>query len=238
MASGIDYWNQLQPTRENTLNQESTFTPFQQPQKAMLRQQAMMQLANLENRQQMPDYSQQETPQFSLEDLKNFTPDQFQKVLGEYATQNDVQPMIAGAGVLKGVKLTQPFGNRSSIEKYSGGVNLGADFATPMNTPLPIPDGNWQVIEASSGFNNGSGNIVKVRNTKTGEVLGFEHLNKISVKPGQTISGGTVIGLSGGGQSGPGRGNSSGSHASLIYLDPSGKYGDILTSPYARYYFG
>lgn len=138
------------------------------------------------------------------------------------------------------VDVTQPFGNKNaSLEKYSGGVNLGTDFRTTANTPLSVPPvGEWQVIFAAPGWNKGSGNLVKLRNTKTGEVIGFEHLNQIHVKQGQIIPGGSVIGLSGGGQSGAGRGNSTGAHSSIIYMDSNGKYGDIRKSPYARYLFG
>jgi len=145
---------------------------------------------------------------------------------------------MLGSGALKGAPLTQKFGNRSGVEKYSGGVNLGADFGTKPNTKLPVPQGRWQVVQASPGFNSGSGNLVKVRNLDTGEILGFEHLGQINVKPGQQLQGGTVVGLSGGGQSGSGRGNSTGPHSSILYINPSGQYGDILKSPYARYYFG
>ncbi len=43
---------------------------------------------------------------------------------------------------------------------------------------------------------------------------------------------GVIIGLSGGGQSGAGRCNSTGSHVSLPYKDASGKYKDIRHTNY------
>lgn len=129
-------------------------------------------------------------------------------------------------------QVTQPFGNRSSIEKFSGGVNLGADFRVTTGTPLAAPSGEWKVVTASPGFNQGSGNIAKIQNTKTGETLGFEHLSNIGVKPGEVITGGTVIGLSGGDQGGSGMGNSTGAHASIPYQDAQGRYQDVLKTPY------
>lgn len=144
-------------------------------------------------------------------------------------TQTQSQPIIP-----MNAPVTQPFGNRSRVERYSGGVNLGTDFSVPAGTPLAAPPGSWQVVEARPGFNDGSGNMVKIRNMKTGETIGYEHLTKIGVHPGQTING-SVIGLSGGNQPGPGRGNSTGAHASIPYTDSSGRYQDIRRSPYGRY---
>lgn len=144
-----------------------------------------------------------------------------------------------GAIIPTKAPLTQRFGNRSSVESFSGGVNLGADFGIKRGTPLALPPGKWQVIgsfsgakEGDRGANKGSGNLVKVRNMQTGEMLAFEHLDKVNVGNGQVLNGGTVIGLSGN------TGNSTGPHASIPYQDAEGKYKDVLQSPYARYLFG
>ena len=130
--------------------------------------------------------------------------------------------------------ITQPFGKFSAIEKYSGGVNLGTDFRLKSGTPLAAPAGEWKVVDAKPGFNQGSGNIVKIQSTETGETIGFEHLSKIGVQPGEIVKPGTIIGLSGGGQSDAGRGNSTGAHASIPYKDAQGNYRDITQSPYAK----
>jgi len=127
--------------------------------------------------------------------------------------------------------LTQPFGNRSSIEKYSGGVNLGADFRGETGTQLRSPDGNWVVSQASAGFNKGSGNYVQIQNTDTGEKMGFEHLSKIGVRPGQKLGKGILIGLSGN------SGNSTGPHISIPIQDRNGKYFDISKTPYINQIF-
>lgn len=153
-------------------------------------------------------------------------------------------PMVsqssAQGSILPGkAPLTQTFGNRSSIEAFSKGVNLGADFGVKRGTPMALPPGEWEVMTTFSGAkegqrnaNKGSGNLVKVINSRTGEMLTFEHLSGVAVKPGQKISGGTVVGLSGN------TGNSTGPHASIPYQDPSGKYHDIMSSPYGKYLFG
>lgn len=133
--------------------------------------------------------------------------------------------------------VTQAFGNHSGIERYSGGVNLGADFKVPSGTPLAAPPGEWVVEKAAPGFNSGSGNFVKIRNVQTGESLGFEHLSAIGVQQGQRLQGGVVIGKSGGDQGGAGRGNSTGAHASIPYQDARGQYQDVLRSPYAKVLF-
>lgn len=135
-------------------------------------------------------------------------------------------------------RVTQRFGNRSSIEAFSGGVNLGTDFAIPKGTPLGLPPGEWVVErtfttakEGNRSANSGSGNLVLVRNAKTNETLAFEHLDSVFVAPGQVVGGGTVIGKSGN------TGNSTGPHISIPYRNAQGAYQDILTSPYARYLF-
>lgn len=133
-------------------------------------------------------------------------------------------------------RMTQKFGNYNpGVEKHSGGINLGADFATPTGTPLRVPEGRWQVVEAYGGAregdgeaNYGSGNTVALRNMMTGETLKFEHLSSIGVQPGQEIDGGAVVALSGN------TGNSTGPHSSIVYVDPQGRYQDIMGTNYLQ----
>jgi len=145
------------------------------------------------------------------------------------------------SGIIPGkARVTQVFGNYNpGVEKFSGGRNLGVDFAVKKGTPLALPPGQWEVIstfgkavEGNRSANKGSGNLVKVRNSQTGEMLTFEHLDSVGVNMGQMINGGTVIGRSGN------TGNSTGPHASIPYQDASGKYLDILKSRYGKYIFG
>jgi murein DD-endopeptidase MepM/ murein hydrolase activator NlpD len=173
--------------------------------------------------------------------------EQAQPVQGEPLVSYDLQPeqqagesaSLQSSILPTKAPLTQAFGNRSSVEAYSKGVNLGADFGVKKGTPVGLPPGEWEVVttfsgakEGDRGANSGSGNIVRVRNTKTGEVLAFEHLSEVSVSPGSLIKGGTVIGKTGN------TGNSTGPHLSIPYKNAQGQYQDVLQSPYARYLFG
>src|SRR3990172_852299 len=104
--------------------------------------------------------------------------------------------------------ITQRFGNRSKVEKYSGGVNRGTDFGVAKGTPIAVPEGRWKIVEAydkatkegpnnrQRGVNKGYGNSVVVKNLDTGERLRFSHLSKVNTKGG-IVEGGTVVGLSG-----------------------------------------
>lgn len=130
--------------------------------------------------------------------------------------------------------LTQAFGNwNPEIEKYSGGVNYGADFATPRGTPIALPSGTWRVVEASGNgaFNRGYGNSILAMNQETGEKIRFSHLNRLNVGNGQNLQGGSVVGYSGS------TGNSTGPHIDIEYYTKAGKPADILKSSYARELF-
>lgn len=139
-------------------------------------------------------------------------------------------------------RITQQFGQKSKYDVFSNGVNYGVDFAVKENTPLALPPGQWQVVEAYSGANNrgrigdktnrGYGNSVLVVNTQTGEKLRYSHLKGVGVQPGKVYSGGTVIGASGA------TGNVTGPHLDLEYKNAQGRLADVLNSPYARYLFG
>lgn len=135
-------------------------------------------------------------------------------------------------------EITQTFGQASDYDVFSGNVNTGVDFALPKGTPVSVPQGNWQVLEATGGAgdgfigdstNQGYGNSVVVQNMDTGEKMRFSHLSDIGVTPGSSIQGGQ-IGLSGG------SGNVTGPHLDLEYYDENGNIKDILSSPYAKYF--
>ena len=138
-------------------------------------------------------------------------------------------------------KITQVFGQKSKYDVFSGNRNYGVDFAVKPGTPIALPKGEWEVVEAFAGakrgyignkVNKGYGNSVLVRNRRTGEMLRFSHLNGVNVRPGMIVKGGTIIGASGA------TGNVTGPHLDLEYRTPTGQLADILRSPYARYLFG
>lgn len=134
------------------------------------------------------------------------------------------------------VRITQTFGQRSPYDVFSGGVNTGVDYATPVGTPVILPQGDWKIEEAfaqaqpTGGYignkvNQGYGNSIVAINTQTGEKLRVSHLSEVNVKPGDTIPGGQV-GLTGA------SGNVTGSHADVEYFDQNGRIADVLQSPY------
>lgn len=141
--------------------------------------------------------------------------------------------------------ITQGFGQRSSADKYSGGVNYGTDFAVPRGTKVAAPPGEWRVVEAFSGaskegpnnaeggINRGYGNSALIENTRTGQKLRFSHLRVggVAVKPGQVISGGTLIGETGASGNTAGQ---TGQHLDIEYYDALGKLADIMKSQYAQ----
>jgi murein DD-endopeptidase MepM/ murein hydrolase activator NlpD len=139
--------------------------------------------------------------------------------------------------------ITQGFGNYNpGIEVFNkSGINTGTDFGIKEGTPLALPPGQWQVVDAynqasGKGFignkqNNGYGNSVLVKNTNTGETMRFSHLSGVNVQPGKIYGGGTVIGASGA------TGNVTGSHLDLEYKTAMGVLSDVMKSPYAKYLF-
>ena len=146
----------------------------------------------------------------------------------------------AEAGILPtGSKLTQRFGAfNPRVEKFSGGVNLGADFSVTRGTPLQVPQGTFVVEEVfngaregNRGTNSGFGNSVKVKNLRDGTTLRFSHLTSSPVKPGQLVRGGETIAFSGS------TGNSTGPHASILTTDATGRPIDVFKSQYAQSLF-
>lgn len=166
------------------------------------------------------------------------------------AVVSPMDRMAQQSGILSSRSpITQKYGNRSSIEQFSGGVNRGTDFGAPRGTKIAVPPGEWKVVEAFSGanqegsqnsqkgINRGYGNSVLVENTKTGEKLRFSHLRVggVGVQPGQVVKGGSIIGETGA------TGNvwgQTGQHLDLEYYNTAKQIADIMSSPYAQYLFG
>lgn len=154
------------------------------------------------------------------------------------STTQDISnfPGFSQEGMIPSAPITQKFGNRSSVEIYSGGINYGTDFGVPKGTAVATPPGKWKVLSAFGGAtegvrntNQGYGNSVLVENMLTGERLRFSHLSQVGVNPGQEIEGGSVIAFSGN------TGNSTGPHIDLEYYDQTGRIKDVLKSPYKAY---
>lgn len=147
-----------------------------------------------------------------------------------------------GAILPGNVRVTQTFGQYSPYDVFSGNRNYGVDFAVKEGTPIALPTGEWEVVEAFSGAsgrgkignktNRGYGNSILVRNMQTGETMRFSHLAGVNVQPGKVYKGGSVIGKSGA------TGNVTGPHLDLEFRNSQGKLSDILKSQYAKQVFG
>jgi len=132
--------------------------------------------------------------------------------------------------------ITQRFGNKNPIEKFSGGVNYGTDIGVDRGTKVSVPPGKWKVMEAYAGAeegkeatNRGYGNSILVQNQETGEKMRFSHLSQVGVRPGEIVDGNKIVGATGS------TGNSTGPHLDLEMYDRSGRLIDILNTPYSSY---
>jgi predicted chitinase/murein DD-endopeptidase MepM/ murein hydrolase activator NlpD len=164
---------------------------------------------------------------------------QIKQVLGPSQASSATQ-----SGILaKPGQITQPFGNKSSVEHFSNGINYGTDIGVGVGTDVSLPQGKWMAISAydqapdNSGHegnstNSGYGNSAFFQNVDTGEKLRYSHLSQgIKVQPGQVVDGGTRFGKTGL------TGNTTGPHLDLEYYDQSGKISDVTKSPYGKALF-
>ena len=114
--------------------------------------------------------------------------------------------------------LTQGFGPTAE-PLDSGGVNKGYDVGTPVGTPIDAVEGGTVIAVGDSG--DGWGISVKVRDAN-GYIHNYGHLSTTSVKRGQTIAAGALVGKSGN------TGKSTGPHLSYDVKAPGGEYVDPL----------
>ena len=99
--------------------------------------------------------------------------------------------------------ITQEWGvNPQDYAKLGLKGHNGVDYATPIGTPILAPH-NGTVVEAAYDA-TGYGTYVKIENDEEGSILA--HLSKHLVNPGDYVTEGTQIGISGN------TGNSTGPH--------------------------
>ncbi len=118
--------------------------------------------------------------------------DQLQQALGQFAR---LKPMAGSMPFFRPVaanesRLTSPFGMRTHPILGIQRLHAGMDFGAPTGTPIRSP-ANGAVSFAS--YAGGAGNMVIVdhgNNVRTR----FLHLDEISVKPGQSVTTGTLLG--------------------------------------------
>lgn len=99
--------------------------------------------------------------------------------------------------VEKKFKITLGYGVKSKL--YKSGMHKGVDFGVPVGTPVVATvSGTVTSLHWGSAF----GNHIVVDNNAfadgtPGLWMGYMHLSKIKVKPGQKVKAGQIIGYSG-----------------------------------------
>lgn len=94
---------------------------------------------------------------------------------------------------ISGGRLSSGFGRRRSPTKGASSYHKGIDWATPVGTAVVASCGG--VVERA-GWGSGYGYVVYLRHSD-GRQTRYGHLSKILVKPGQSVSQGQRIALSG-----------------------------------------
>lgn len=108
--------------------------------------------------------------------------------------------------------ITQSYGNYNP-SLYSSGYHTGIDIGAPLGTRLYAPV-SGTVVQA--GWNGGYGISVTIR-LDNGMMLLLGHLSQAAVRPGQRVSAGSFLGLSGN------TGYSTGPHVHVEMRDGSGR---------------
>lgn len=104
--------------------------------------------------------------------------------------------------ILAKYRLSSKFGNRFHPTLFRWRFHGGVDMACPKGTEIHIPaDG----VVVKSGWNGGYGNYIKVKHGNGYETV-YGHLSRVSVKKGEKVKKGDVIGKVGS------TGRSTGSH--------------------------
>ena len=132
------------------------------------------------------------------EDIKDII-QSFDLMLGD---NKSVVNEVALISPVDQTSVNSPFGQRWG--RLHNGVDLAAN-AIEVKSPA---DG---VVEIGAIKNDACGGTIVISHSD-GYKTGFCHMQKISVKPGDNVKQGEVIGISGGGKSDVGRGRSDGRH--------------------------
>ncbi|MBC9713674.1 peptidoglycan DD-metalloendopeptidase family protein [Streptomyces sp. TRM66268-LWL] len=113
---------------------------------------------------------------------------------------------------------------RTAGSMWSSGYHTGTDFAAASGTPVKAI-GEGTVV--SAGWSGSYGNEVVIQHAD-GHYSQYAHMSQLSVSTGQTVSGGTQIGLVGS------TGNSSGPHLHFEVRTGPGYGSDVDPAAYLR----
>lgn len=98
---------------------------------------------------------------------------------------------------LDSARVSSPFGYRKAPTQGASTYHKGIDLAAPKDTPVKAAANG---IVATTGWNGGYGNTVKINHGKINNVelmSQYSHLNKWAVSPNQQVAAGQVIGYVG-----------------------------------------
>lgn len=110
-------------------------------------------------------------------------------------------------------RVTEAYG-----ESFQGSTEQGTDFGMPVGTQINTPVGGTIKLRDDGKANWGKAVYVEMPN---GWKFFVGHLTSFAVTDGQTVSPGSVIGVSGGDPNDPSSGHSSGPHVEVQFIDPS-----------------
>ncbi len=94
---------------------------------------------------------------------------------------------------ISGGRLSSGFGRRKSPTKGASSYHKGIDWATPVGTAVMASNGG---VVTRAGWGRGYGYVVYISHSD-GRETRYGHLSKILVKPGQSVTQGQKIALSG-----------------------------------------
>lgn len=156
-------------------------------------------LAMLDEKDQCQDYKEQESKEQEILDKaikkqnkKSCKQDKGSKpsvyVEPNYQSGDMISPVIG--------RVSSPFGLRpdpTNKRKMQG--HSGTDIAVPINTPIYCP-ADGKVIRAVFDSKYGGGNTIRIKHTND-FITGYAHLNSFSVKKGDKVKKGDIIGYVG-----------------------------------------
>ncbi len=104
-------------------------------------------------------------------------------------------------------KISSPWGKRiNPITKKEESMHYGTDFAVPVGTPVvAVVTGKIDAADWQNPEDHKEGFGLRVRQKVGNNYYIYAHLSELAVKPGEEVTAGTRVGLSGntGASSGP-----------------------------------
>jgi len=113
-----------------------------------------------------------------------------ESTLNHYDSLSGLARKMPFANPIPGAKISSRFGHRKDPFNGRSAMHSGMDFKAPRGTPVRAT-GDGVIVKA--GRKGGYGNVVEVQH-KNGLISRYAHLSRISVKNGQRVNVGQMIG--------------------------------------------